>query len=170
MRIWIAILVIGAVSACSQVTTTSHVASGASLDHYRTYQWANETAATRTPGEQAVRAALQRGLAQRGMMPATNGAPDFIVAYHAERKDKAEAVPRAGYRWWGAPEMSTVHEGTLVVDFVDSRTDGVFWHGTAVALVDHPDHPDFDKIDKAVSRLLEKYPTATTAAASRPAM
>jgi len=170
MRAFMIVVAIGAIG-CSEVTTSSHVESGASLGSYRTYAWADGAAsASRGEAEQAVRAALQRELAQRGMVPATEAPPDFIVAYHAERQDKTELTTRAGYRWWGAGEETHYTEGTLVVDFIDPRTDRVFWNGTASSLVDHPSRPNLDRIDKAIAQLMQKYPVPATAAAQRPSM
>ena len=160
--------IVGGVT-CSEVTTTSRVTPGASLEGYHTWAWADARSPPDAP-DQELRAALERELALRGMIPARDGAPDFLVGYHGQREAKTESVPRAGVRWWGKPDEVGYSEGTIVVDFADARSGRVFWRGTATAPVDAPNPPAPDKIDKAVSQLMQKYPAPAQAAAARPAM
>jgi hypothetical protein len=160
-----------AVAACAGITTNAIVAPGANLSRYQTYGWAAQPAGqAQTIGEQQVRAALERDLAQKGLTPATNGSPDFLVAFHAKQQQRIEATPGYGwgYGWGGFPDVTTYTEGTLIVDFIDPKTNQVFWRGTASAVLNNPNNPDPQKIDKAVSKLVQQYPTQM-ASTSRPA-
>lgn len=170
MRGSLVLLVVVGGFACSEVTTSSKVAPGASLEGYHTFAWATGEPA-HSAADQEVRAVLQRELALRGMIPApaNDGGPDFLVGYHAQQQNKVESVPRAGTRFWGKPDEIGYTEGTLVVEFADARTGNVFWRGTATSPLDAPG-PDRGKIDKAVSQLMQKYPAPAQAAAARPSM
>ncbi len=157
-------------AACSGITANANLAPGANPAAYHTYAWytpPNGQAAS--PAEQEVRAALQRDLAQKGMVPATTEPPDFLVAYHATREQKIEAY--GGYGWWGGfPSIDTYTEGTLVVDFIDPKTNNVFWRGSAKGVVDNPGNPNLGKIDTAVAKIVDRYPAPMAASTSRPAM
>ena len=157
-------------AACSGITTNANLAPGANLSRYHTYAWYSPPQASESPGEQEVRAALENQLAQKGLVPATNAPPDFLIAYHGAKQQKVNVMPSYGYGWWGGyPNIYTYTEGTLIVDFIDPGTNKVFWRGTASGALSHPNNPDLHKIDTAVAKLVQKYPTQV-AAVPRPAM
>ena len=174
-------MVLVAAAGCSGITANSNTAPGVSLGNYRTYAWHQAPSGEmQTVGEQEVRSALARQLAQKGLMPATTQPPDFLVAYHATTQQKVNVTPGYGYgygygygRWGygasGFPDVTTYTEGTLIVDFIDPKTNQVFWRGTAQGVVRHPDNPDPQRIDTAVAKLMKQYP-AEMASVSRPAM
>jgi hypothetical protein len=154
-----AVLAIG----CANITTSAHTAPGTDLANYRTYDWYEPPSGKlQTIGEQQMRTALQQDLALRGLTLATSAAPDFLVAYHAVEQPKADVAP--GYAWGSFPDVVTYREGTLVVDFIDRKTNTVFWRGTARGAVDHPSNPDPQKINEAVAKLIKQYPSAVARA------
>lgn len=158
-----------AVGGCSTISTNASFAPGANPAEYHTFAWAPQPAGhVESPGEQQVRAALQRDLASKGIVPATTGAPDMLVAYHARKQQQIEGAP--GYGWYGWPDIYTYTEGTLIVDFVDPRTNRVFWRGTASGALDHPDNPNIAMIDQAVDKLMQSYPASMAASAPPPQM
>lgn len=163
-----------AAAGCAGITTNAAVAPGANLAKYHTYGWYTPPGGrVESPGEQEVRAALERALAQKGLVPATTAPPEFLVAYHARKQQQVDVMPGGygwGYGFYGYPDVSTYTEGTLIVDFVDPQTNQVFWRGTASAILDHPNNPDLGKIDQAVAKLIEQYPATAAAATARPAM
>ena len=163
-----------AVAGCSGITANANVAPGANLGKYHTYGWYQPTAGgAESIGEQEVRGALERELAQKGLTLATTEKPDFLVAYHAKKQQQTSVTPGYygywGYGWGGFPDVTTYTEGTLVVDFIDPATNQVFWRGTAQGVLEHPNNPDLHKIDTAVAKIVDQYPTQM-AAAPRPAM
>jgi len=179
MKRWKELFAMALVAAvgCSGITASSKTAPGVSLANYRTYAWYQPPAAEmQTVGEQEVRAALARELAQKGLMPAATEPPDFLVAYHATTQQKVNVTPggygygyRWGYGWSGFPDVTTYTEGTLIVDFIDPKTNQVFWRGTAQGVVEHPNNPDPQRISTAVSKLMKQYPSEM-ASVPRPAM
>jgi hypothetical protein len=154
-----------AVAAGCGATVRSTVAPGANLAQYRTYQFytpAYRANQPESPAEQELRAALSRDLASKGLVEApANTPPDFLVAYYVKKQQKLD-VSTVGYGFWGwggPTNVSTYTEGTLIVDFIDSHTRNVFWRGTATDIVNNPDSPDLGRVDKAVSKLVNQYPT-----------
>jgi hypothetical protein len=142
--LWVSLLV---AAACAGVATTNvSRAPGAQLASYQTYAWLPPSAGqAQAVGEEELRAALQRDLAQKGLTLATNAPPDFLVAYFTSYRD-----------------------GTLRVDFIDSKTHRAFWHGSASGVLNGPNRPDPQKIDLAVSKVVRHYPSQM-ASTSRPA-
>jgi hypothetical protein len=135
------------------------MAPGANTAQYRTFAWAARPAAPQSPAEQTLRASLEQNLAQKGLTPAAIGQPpDFLVDYHAKTQERIDVNPTY-YGWWGYSDINTYTEGTIIVDFIDPNTQKIFWRGTASAVVDHPNNPDPNKIDHAVSKLIQQYPT-----------
>ena len=80
--------------------------------------------------------------------------PDFVIAYYVTTKNKL-SVQDYGYgppRWFGGRDIrvNQYSEGTLMVDFVDTRTNQVVWRGRAVGTL------DMKGVDKKVSKSTEK--------------
>lgn len=155
-------------SACSGITASSNFAPGVNTTQYRTFGWyATPPGQALSVSDQQVRAALQNQLEQKGLTPATAAAPpDFLIAYHAKRQQKVDVSPGYaygygyGYGWWGGfPNVYTYTEGTLIVDFIDPKTNQVFWRGTAQSVLSHPNNPDPRKVDKAVAKIIKRYPS-----------
>jgi hypothetical protein len=157
-------------------TVRSTVAPNANLGQYHTYSFFTpgyRANTPETPAEQQLREALRSNLTQKGLTEAPAGVqPDFEIAYHVKEQQKLD-VNTVGYGfwgWYGGTYVTSYTEGTLIVDFIDPRNNNVFWRGTASDVVNNPATPDLNKLDKAVAKLVNQYPTQMTAAAARPAM
>jgi hypothetical protein len=124
---------------------------------------------------------VKKQLAGKGVAE-DQGNPDFLIAIHGGREKKVD-VQQWGYAYadrpyYGSPYIggrgygyaapptridyrggTDIYEyevGTLILDFVDPGTKELIWRGTATAVVDDPVSPE--KIDQAVSDLLENFP------------
>jgi hypothetical protein len=131
----------------------------------------NPAGQAETPAEQQLRATLSRDMAQKGLTEAGPGQqPDFLVAYYVKTQQKLDVYNTGygygyGYGWgFGGPTVYQYTEGTLIVDFVDPRTNQSFWRGTASDVVNHPETPDMGKLDSAVAKLVKQYPSQVAAA------
>lgn len=158
--------------ACSSVKVRSTPAPGASLGQYRTFAFMMPKSPSSTtmqliqsPAGQEIRNSVAQALINKGYTPAQPGqTPDFLIAYHTVLQNKLE-VSDWGYGgpWVMGPGPVTVSEyteGTIVVDFIDPRTNQAFWRGTAESIVKDPSNPDVRKVAKAVDKLMAKYPTS----------
>ena len=79
---------------------------------------------------------------------------DFVIAYYVTTKNKL-SVQDYGYgppRWFGGRDIRVNQdtEGTLMVDFIDARTNQVVWRGRAVGTL------DMKGVDKKISKSTEK--------------
>ena len=80
--------------------------------------------------------------------------PDFVIAYHVTTKNKLN-VQDYGYgppRFWGSRniQVNQYSEGTLLVDFIDAKTNQVIWRGRASGTL------EMKGVDKKISKSVEK--------------
>ncbi len=100
-----------------------------------------------------IRTAIESQLIGNGYR--TNGdSPDFVIAYHVTTKNKL-SVQDYGYgppRFWGSRNISVnqYSEGTLLVDFIDAKTNQVIWRGRASGTL------EMKGVDKKISKSVEK--------------
>lgn len=130
-----------------------------------------------------VRAAVAGQLIAKGMTETDRERADVLVGYGVVDHTRRE-VYRNGWGWgpewgwryyrWGVPwpvdsrmdVVDTYTDGTVVVCMVDAKTHRVVWQSQAAdALslpVSDPKRADVD-IDRAVAKILHKFPPRTTA-------
>lgn len=80
--------------------------------------------------------------------------PDFVIAYYVTTKNKL-SVQDYGYgppRWFGNRNIQVNQdtEGTLMVDFIDARTNQVVWRGRASGTL------EMKGVDRKISKSTEK--------------
>jgi hypothetical protein len=166
-RIWAAAAALLCAVGCAPISTTAAMAPSTPVARYRSWAWyKGQAGAPESLAEQEMRASLERNLADKGLTQSTSGSADFLVSYHTKQQQKVQVTPGYGYGygywgygWGGFPDVTTYTEGTLIVDFIDPVTNQVFWRGTASSVVEHPNNPNPQRIDKAVSKLMSKYPS-----------
>ena len=100
-----------------------------------------------------IKTAIESQLISNGYR--TNGdSADFVIAYHVTTKNKL-SVQDYGYgppRWFGGRNISVnqYSEGTLLVDFIDAKTNQVIWRGRASGTL------EMKGVDKKISKSVEK--------------
>lgn len=100
-----------------------------------------------------IRTGLESQLSLNGFRMETER-PDFVIAYYVTSKNKL-SVQDYGYgppRWWGSRniQVNQYAEGTLLVDFIDARSNQVIWRGRAVGTL------EMKGVDKKISKSVEK--------------
>lgn len=182
--IWTASLLAAtcAFTGCSSVTVTTDYDHSAPFPKYKTYTLAPaaQGQALSPSSEAALRDALRTELGKRGIVEASSGHGDLAVARHVFLQDKVsvqqytdwgygyhDAWPYGygAYRMWpGAPTTYTsVNEytqGTMILDFVDTRTKKLAFRGTGEAVVSGPES-NAEKIRSAVEKIVAKFPGGT---------
>jgi len=162
-------------SACAAtMTVSSHVDRSLNFAQYRTFDWgpadALPTGDPRLDGDlffkDHVQGAVERGLSTRGLELASSGTPDLLIHYHGNISERID-VNRAdrAYGYCGTadcpPDTVSYEAGTLVLDFIDSRTNKLVWRGWAQNSVDdvlrNRDRMA-STIDKAVDTMLRQLP------------
>lgn len=161
-----------AVSACSSISYNADFDPRASLGEFRTYAFVEATDESQVNrgisplAEQRVMSALERTLEGKGYRKATSGDPDFLVNFYGALQEKVDInryYDGWGYRgWYGGTTVDVRQwtQGTLVVDFVDAKSERVVWRGWAQGAVDPNATPEkrSQKINEAVAGILEQFP------------
>jgi hypothetical protein len=154
---------------CTSMNVRSFVERGVDFGFYRTYDWGPAGAlATGDPRLDSnpffhdyVRRALETQLAARGFEKTTAGAPDLLLHYHASIVQKLD-VGRADGRCDDC-RAEVYDAGTLLIDFMDTRTKTLVWRGWAEGsiegVIDNQAWMEA-RIDEAVARILEQLPRA----------
>ncbi len=114
--------------------------------------------------EKKLHKSVRAALAERGLQYASNN-PDLLITFHANVRHRQDVYDaQHGYNSWKSAVVDVdVHEyreGTLVLDFIDRRTNDLVWRGIGTGTTEGIDSPeDLQKrLDKAVSKMVSKYP------------
>jgi len=157
MRLQVAAALI--VAGCGTVRSTT--APNTDLRKYSIYSLVRWPGRVESMTEQTVDSSLRGSLAARGLTEATPGqAPDFLVRYRLTTQQPLSVEPVGyGLNATATQDVSGYTRGTLVIEFIDPRTNQTFWRGTANDVVNRPDSPDSGTISRIVRQIVSRYPT-----------
>ena len=106
-----------------------------------------------TLNDARIRTAIESQLLVNGFRTET-ASPNFVIAYYVTTKDKLN-VQDYSYgppRFWGRRDIRVdqYSEGTLMVDFIDVKTNQVIWRGRVSGTL------ELKGVDKKISKSVEK--------------
>jgi len=131
------------------------------FEFYRTYEFARSPEQDRTGPETSnttfLDKRIKRAIADRLEKKELRAAPqgergDLVVVYRMNLRDVVDVY---GYGYGST--QSTWKEGTLVIDFVDRRTDAVVWRGWAEGMRAEVGHSE-EQIFAVVGKILSGFP------------
>jgi hypothetical protein len=156
---------------CGALIVNSYVDPKSNLRSYHTFNWAPPgTFSTGDPRldnnrffDERVRMQVERGLASKGFEKTTD-APDLLVHCHASVTQQIDTsdIDRE-YRHCDARDCApdVYDAGTLVIDFIDPRSNQLVWRGWAEGniegLIDNQEWLE-QRVDDAVARILSRLP------------
>jgi hypothetical protein len=159
----------------------SQMAQNANLAAYRAYAFmpkpGTDKDGYKTLTTQALERAVGREMIARGYVPAgPDSQPDLLINFNVKEKDKVEGDLGPGGAWgygwgrhygygygWGLDDyyngITTVTEGSLMIDLIDRVRNEAVWSGTAVGQLTKKelDNPG-QHIDQAVANIFARYP------------
>jgi hypothetical protein len=113
--------------------------------------------------DKRVRAAIRAELEAKGYAMADAAEADLTIDYFAVVRQRRELLDTGGPRFGRSLQVRQHPEGTLVVSFHRRSNDEVVWQGAVTeAIATSPEKAD-KKTEKAVGRLLEKFPSRKNA-------
>ena len=133
----------------------------APFSSYRTYAWTPGTPSPVTLTEQRIHSDVESQMAAKGFRLATDQAPDVYIATHVLTKDEPQIIAD-GFGPWGlgpgAIDVNNLVKGTLIVDMYDANTKKMVWRGVGTATVSDKPSKNNAKIDKAITKMFDRYP------------
>ena len=155
-----AIRVIGVLGILLGLLVVSAAAQTVQSDFDRTFRFSNlktfsfavqKRADTLNDGR--IRTGLETQLRANGFRMQTE-TPDFVIAYYVTSKDRLNVQDYSfgPPRLWGSRDIrvNQYAEGTLMVDFIDVKTNQVVWRGRATGALELKD------VDKKITKSTEK--------------
>jgi hypothetical protein len=156
-------------AACSSVHVSSEKSPGADLSRYKTYSWAPkmEKASPDPILDQHIRVSIDNSLQKNGFTYRPIKAnPDFLIRYSVASERKTVIEPDTVGRtydtpYWNGyraipPTVETYRQGSLVVDFIDTRSNVPFWRGIAGAEI-HGRSEVIDTLTEASQKIVTAY-------------
>jgi len=154
-------LVLIASNAFGQKVTTDSV-PGTDWSKFHTYSWAEGTPAQDPLVAQRIVAGIDARLAAKGLKKVDSD-PDLVVMYHASA-DQQKSLNWSNMGGWGrfggmgSAQVDTVVTGQLKVDLADYKAKQFLWRGTASDTLSSDPQKNAKKIDKALTKMFQKFP------------
>jgi hypothetical protein len=154
-------------ASCSTMEVVSQKSPGADLKHFKSYSFLSDGTSRRRidPAlSRNVQDSLDQSLQQNGFIkPPEGGAPDFWVKYSVASQPKQVVIPGAasGGPYWSGytampPTVQTYREGSLIVEFIDTRSKKPFWQGVAEAEISDPSEVP-EQVQQAARKIVKEY-------------
>lgn len=175
MRRILSILVLSALAGCTSISVYVEHDPAEAFAGLNSYQWATPTRTvagdphTDDPILDArIRYIVDAEFAARGYRMLADGAPDFLVGYHASTREKTQVWALDDYYGYsrysrygrGRSTVYTYEEGALILDISTADTHRLIWRAWARAVVDPGDtQQQRDRVlADAVRKMLDKFP------------
>jgi len=156
-------LLLVATNAFGQKVTTDSVPN-TNWSNYHTYSWGEGTPAEDPILAQRIVSGIDAQLSAKGLKK-VDADPDLIVIYHAAT-DKQKSLNWSSMGGWGrfggmgSAQVDTVVNGQLKVDIADYKAKQFLWRGTATDTLSNDPQKNNKKIDKALTKMFQKFPPA----------
>lgn len=154
---------------CASMNVNSYVERGVDFTQYHTYNWAPDdrlvTGDPRLDNNpfflERVQADVDQQLASRGFEKTTSETPDLVLHYYASITQQLNLNGTDQKYGCKGCEPFIYDAGTLLFDFVETRTNRVVWRGWAEGsiegVIDNQAWME-KKIDQIVARILAIFP------------
>jgi hypothetical protein len=163
---------------CSPFTKVySEEEPGVNLSKYHTFNWLNNATIPKgnsgplwlTEATQAkIRTAVETQMSHFGFKPCDEK-PDLMLHYHVVIKNEVLYVPdwscggvfEAPGQYDRCHRVQPIHyqEGTLIIDFIDTKNGNQVWRGAAVGVLNDMKPEEADaRIQAAAEAIFKKYP------------
>lgn len=145
------------------------------ISTFSTYGWksnaqkesANSPIYTNELNDKRIKVAADKGLQSKGYQ-LTDEEPQLILHYHIIVEDRSVVTQDPYYHhyspYWIGMDVNTYQykQGTLIIDLMDAKTEGLLWRGWAVSVLDelHPDKVE-QRLNDAIQKILAPLPAST---------
>ena len=163
--LFVHILIAVILAACSTIEVNNNYDPGYDFSSLKDYAWIeNPNINTKNPLiEKQFRREMETQLKSKGYS-LDNTNPNFHIAYHGLDVQRRIDVTNWGYgygRWGSGVEIYQYDEGTIVIDFIDAKSNELIYRSKVSAIVKQ--NIDIEKrqknIQEAVHKILENFPS-----------
>jgi Domain of unknown function (DUF4136) len=168
-------VVVGGLAACSttpRITVNTDYDHAANFGKFRTYAIDSSAIGLSTTGTAALQQALRSSLTARGLREVSGRGADLYIVPSVFTRERLNTMPVGGYTLtptrfgtFGASSrqlnasVRQFTEGSLVIDFVDSKTHTVVFRGVGQAAVGSKER-NAAAITAAVNQIVAQYPSS----------
>jgi len=143
------------------VTTSVEYDHQVDFAQYKTWSWRDGSTPAMNPvTDEAIRDAIEKGLAGRGLSRIDSGATLFVV-YRASRTTQIDLVPVNAAPSAPPSGIRYAQKGSLVVDLVDAASGKVVWRGYAASVLRYGPKEIAAQVDTAIGELMAGLPGPT---------
>ena len=167
------LVILCTLTACSttpSVTVKTDYNHSATFGQYHTYALDTSSIGLSPTGNAALQEALRSGLASRGFTEKSAGKADLYIVSTVFTREKLHTLPAGGATIWPSHygpygvarvgmnvDVTQYTEGSLVIDFVDSKTHKLVFRGLGQAVVGSTER-NAVAIRAAVEKIVAAYP------------
>jgi hypothetical protein len=168
-----------AIVACAPMQVRTYVPRDSDIRKYHTYGWAPagafDTGDPRLDNNtifiERLQSAVARQMARKGWASAPANQADLVIHFHAriDQRLDLKSVPPGQVREDAGGGPLVYDAGTLLLDFIESRSKTLVWRGWAEGSVDGViDNQAWmnEKVDTAVERILAAFPAMAVPSAA----
>ena len=154
------------------IAVASLVAAGAYADNfesdpsapfatYKTYAWTSGTPSPDPITERRIHAAVEAQMSAKVIrLAAPDETPDIYVATHVVTQGGAKTSTLSAASGAATIEPARYSQGALVIDVFDAHTQKMAWRGVASGTESDKPSKNADKIEKALIKLFQRYPSS----------
>lgn len=153
-------------AACSEPSIKTVLNPRANFSRYPTYAWASDTRAAREGAQprmsEAIRSEVDRKLAARGLREVAPARADLIVSYSERIHSQVSQYGTVPTDLTPPQAPFVTSKDSLTLTFVDPRTHGTVWEGTATQSI-RPPGATQHQLAIAARDIMKKFPAAEPA-------
>jgi len=164
----LSILFIATLASCSSVRVNADYDKKANFSNYKTYAYIKNNLDNITISDfdkKRILNAIDEVMTTKGFTKSEN--PDIIVNIFTKERERVDVYQNYGFGWgwgpyWGMgmnrPLVTTTPEGTLFLDFVDTKTKELVWQGQGTGYLTRNRDKKDAVIKEFVTKILAQYP------------
>ena len=144
--------------AAGPITTSVEYDHQVDFSRYKTWSWHEGGNRAMNPvTDKAIRDAIEKGLAGRGLSRVDAGATLFVV-YHAARTTQIDIAPLNSASPAPPSGIRYVQKGSLLIDLLDAGSGKAVWRGHAAGVLQYGPKEIAAQVDAAVGEILARFP------------
>lgn len=164
---------------CSPISVSHDYDPQANFSDLKTFAWVAfpQNVEINQLTVRRIKNAVSNELLAKGLQESSSN-PDILIAMHGTTQEKLDitdwgysAGAYYGGGYWGGRniDVDQYTEGTLILDFIDSKSKSLVWRGVAKGAVDPSLTPEqrTERINQGAAKLMAQFPPASSGMATK---